>query len=134
MTADHVQRVRLLHRLNAGFSGVTGAVLVIGSGTLGAPLDLPSPLLVALGAGLLGWSAALVALANRPAPQLIAMSRLVAGADAAWVVVSLVVATLRAPSPLGLAGIVGTSMVVAAFAVAGLAITQSVRAEAMAPR
>lgn len=114
-----LQRLRNIQRVNAAFSATTGAAMAVTSGWLARQVDLPRPVVVALGIGLVGWSAVLGVLAVQPEQRLVRMSRLVATGDAAWVLGSIVLALARDLTGVGMALVIGAAAVVAVFAAGG---------------
>lgn len=114
-----VQRLRDLHRANAAFSVLTGAVVGGGARWLAGQLDVTTLLLPAAAAGLAGWAGLLVWLAVAPAGRLVARSPLVAAADLAWVGGSGLLVAAREPTNLGLVLIGATAAVVAGFGAGG---------------
>ena len=119
-----VQRLRDLQRINAALSTTTGIVMTAASGWLSRQVDLPRPVVVVLGVGLISWSALLVVLAVQPLRRLIPLSTLVAVGDAAWVIGSAALIAIADPTPLGALLIAAPAVVVAGFAVAGLRLSR----------
>ncbi len=115
-----VQPVRDLQRINAAFSASTGIVMAAMSGWLSRQVDLPRPVVAALGIGLISWSALLVVLAVQPARRLIPLASLVAAGDATWVIGSVALIAIADPTTLGALCVAVAAVVVAGFAVAGL--------------
>lgn len=107
-----------LFRLNAAFSLATGAAALVAAGPIADALGVPAEVVGAVGAGLVGFAAGLVALSYRSANGLRAWGWAIAGADAGWVAASAAFLALRAPSAPGTALVVSTSVVVAALAAA----------------
>jgi len=116
----HTQASILLHRallLDALASGATTLLLVLGAGSLAAPLGLPALLLRVVGlalvpfVGLVGW------LAMRTEPPRGAV-RAVVGLNVGWVVASalFLAGGWVNPTALGYAFVIGQALVVALFA------------------
>jgi hypothetical protein len=122
-----VQPLRDLQRVNAAFSATTGVLMGAVSNWLSDETDLPRPVVVVLGIGLIGWSMLLVVLAVQPPRRLIPLSRLVATGDAAWVVGSAVLLPATDPTPLGVFFVAAAAVVVAVLAVAGLLLGRRAR-------
>jgi hypothetical protein len=113
-----------LQRINAAFSGTTGLAIAVSSGWLSQQVDLPRPLVAALGVGLVGWSVLLVVLAAQPAERLVRASALVAAGDAVWVIGTLALLVLRDPTATGTTLAMTAAAIVGGFAVAGVVLRQ----------
>jgi hypothetical protein len=90
LTHDNSTLLRRALLGNTAFSAITGLACVLGAWPLAALMGLPSPfILVALGAGLLGYAALLYRLAQRrPIPR--AGALIIVAADVAWVLINWV--------------------------------------------
>ncbi|MFP3914176.1 MAG: hypothetical protein ACLFWM_04825 [Actinomycetota bacterium] len=109
-----VGRLRGVLLVNAGFSAVTGAILLLGADVAGW-LGVPAPVGLALGAGLVLFAVAVLAAAFR-APT--SSAGAVVMADTAWVGGALVI-LLAFPSllsPSGRWSLAGVTVVVAVLA------------------
>ena len=87
--------------LNAGFSGLSGALLVVGASWLAPWLGIPLWLTAGLGVGLVVFAIAVALVARRPRQSLV---RLVIAADSAWVVGAIAV-ILGFPNAMSSAGL-----------------------------
>jgi hypothetical protein len=117
-----IQPLRDLQRINAAFSGLTGLAMATFNGWMSRQIDLPRPVIVVLGIGLISWSMMLVVLAVQPARRLARASTLVAAGDAAWVIGSAVLIALRDPTTAGTTFATAAAAVVAVFATAGFVL------------
>ncbi len=117
--ADATRLLRLALRANAAFSTTCALIFVLDAGALAPLIGVPAELLVALGVGLLGFAALLVASSRRTdATRLATEARSYCAADVAWVVGSVPIIALGWLTPLGAIGLAGVSTVVAALAFA----------------
>lgn len=129
-----MQPLRDLQRVNAAFSGLTGATIAACSGWLSRQLDLPRPALAVLGIGLVGWSTMLVVVAVLSAPRLTRASAFVAAGDAAWVIGTVALIALRNPTTTGTTLAIVAATLVAAFATAGFVLRGRARHESLGDR
>lgn len=105
---------------NAGFSLVTGVILVGGAIPLSRWLEIPTWLTVAVGGGLLPFSLAVSMVARRPSRLTV---RLVIAADLVWVAGAAIV-ILGFPQSMSTAGLWVLGLVT--VVVAGFAVLQAV--------
>ncbi len=76
---------------NAGFSALSGAVLVVASVPLAEVLEVPAWLLIVIGAGLIPFALGVLRTARTPEPSDV---RAIIAADVGWVVVAIGVVIL----------------------------------------
>lgn len=89
------KRLRVPLRLNAAFSLVSGAVLLVAGGPIGSLMDVDQVWLLRLmGVGLALFGADVWLVASRPTRQLIQHSAMITAADFAWVAATVVVIAL----------------------------------------
>lgn len=116
-TSDPQRMLRRFLALDAAVTGANALAYLVLSGPLGRLLGVGSPLLLALGAFLAGYSAGVALLAARPHPPALGV-RAVVEANLAWSAVSCVALALwLTPSTAGAVWTVLQALVVAAFAV-----------------
>ena len=105
---------------NAGFSALTGLILIGGASPLSRWLGTPTWLTVAVGVGLLPFAVAVITVARDPKPQAV---RMVIVADIAWVIGAAVV-LIGFPLSMSTAGLWSLGLV--SVAVADFAIFQAI--------
>lgn len=111
-------RVRNLLRINAGFSAATGLVAALAPGRVARMLGIDSSGVVrVVGVALLAYAMDLLVAAALRRNRLVPLARVVAGADAAWVLGTVVVAMTGAVSSEGALLLGGLAVPVGALAV-----------------
>jgi hypothetical protein len=105
---------------NAGFSALSGLILIGGASPLSRWLGIPTWLSVAVGVGLLPFAVAVIRVARDPKPQ---AARMVVVADIAWVVGAAVV-LIGFPRSMSTAGLWSLGLV--SVAVADFAVFQTI--------
>lgn len=97
-----LDRLRVALRANATFSIISGATTLVAGSWVSRELGIDHLVLTRmLGAGLLGFAAAAVAIARADASRLLRHSLLVSLADGAWVLATILVVTTGALTPTG---------------------------------
>jgi len=105
---------------NAGFSALTGLILIGGALPLSRWLGIPTWLTVAVGVGLLPFAFMVITVARDPKPQAV---RMVILADLAWVIGAAVV-LIGFPRSMSTAGLWSLGLV--SVAVADFAVFQTI--------
>lgn len=105
---------------NAGFSALTGLILIGGASPLSRWLGIPTWLTVAVGVGLLPFALNVITVARDPKPQ---AARMVILADIAWVIGAAVV-LIGFPRAMSTAGSWALGLV--SVAVADFAVFQAI--------
>lgn len=100
---------------NAGFSAISGAVLIVASVPLAEVLEVPTWLLIVIGAGLIPFALVVLRTARRPEPSDV---RAVIAADVGWVVVAIGVLIVAgsAMAPTAVVALSVVTVIVADFA------------------
>jgi hypothetical protein len=105
---------------NAGFSALTGLILIGGASPLSRWLGIPTWLAVAVGVGLLPFAVSVIRVARDPKPE---AARMVIFADIAWVIGAAVV-LIGFPRSMSTAGLWSLGLV--SVAVADFAVFQAI--------
>ncbi len=116
-TIDPRSPLRRVVRADGLISGAMGLVLLAGGGLMADPLGLPESLLRGAGIVLLPFAGGVLWLARQAVPNAIAVKAVIA-ANAAWVVLSVLVLVTGwvTPSGLGQAFVIVQGLGVAVFA------------------
>jgi len=107
-------RLRLVLRLNAGSSLLTGVLLALGASVLASPMGATPLFLRVAGVGLVPFALAVAWLAERPEPP-VRLVALVSACDFAWVAASVFVVLAMPFTGLGKAAVVAIALVVEVF-------------------
>ncbi len=109
-------RLNLWLRVNAVYSGVSGALAVVVSGRLAEALGLPTEAVVALGAGLIGY-AGVVGWLSTGGRATARVGLIVAAADAAWALSVALFLVVSRPAAAGTVIAMASTIPVAVLAV-----------------
>ena len=115
---DDDRTLRVLLRMNAAFSAVTGAIALVSADRVAHALGIDNVWVVqAIGLGLLVYAIDLVVVASLPRRSLAPLGRLASGADAAWVLGTVALIATGAVTGGGAALLVLLSVPVLALAI-----------------
>ena len=113
------ERLRLPLRLNAAFSLVSGAALLVAGGPLGSLMDVDQVWLLRLiGVGVVLFGVDVWFVASRPTGHLVQHSAMVTAADFAWVAATVVVIALGLVNTAGAVLCVAVALAVDGFGTA----------------
>jgi hypothetical protein len=112
MNSQFLRRVLLA---DGAVSGAAGVVMIVGGGFLAPITNLPQPLLTYAGVLLLPWMIALIALARMANVPRAGVQAVIA-VNALWVLGSIAVLFLNAPTLFGYAFVIAQAVAVGLFA------------------
>jgi hypothetical protein len=114
-----VQRLRNVLRVNTVFSIISGVAVAASSSWLARQLgDLPTWLVAGGGLGVVGFGCVVLAISAADAAMVWRGGRLIALADAMWVVASILAVILGDLSTAGASVVAGVAVVITAIAAA----------------
>jgi hypothetical protein len=126
-----VQRVRNVLRINTVFSIITGVAVAASASWLARQLgDVPTWLVAGVGMGVVAFGCAVLAISVAGARTVWRGGRLVAAADAMWVLASIPVVIFGDLTTAGVFVVVGVAVVILALAAAEIAALHAWAAEA----